>query len=116
MRTLTGTVGSNPTPSATGLGLQMKKTLVLIFTTVSLTACANATRTFPVPTIEQRSINLFPNDQIEYKERPLLVVPVDRQNLPPPVEPKPVVQTSRTVPSNHKDPVIETWKKNNHIR
>ncbi len=91
----------------------MQKTLVLILTTLSLSACANATRTIPVPTIEQRSINLINDDGLT--ERPRLVVPVDRQSLPPP-SPTTKVQVPSTLPKNYKDPVIESWKKNNYIR
>ena len=96
----------------------MQKTLVLTLTAFSLSACANATRTIPVPTVEQRSINLISDDEdiAEYKERPRLVVPVDRQTLPPPIEPKPVKTVPSTLPKNYKDPVIESFKKNNYIR
>lgn len=91
----------------------MQKTLVLFFTAFSLTACANATRTIPVPTIEQRSINLIKDDGLS--DRPLLIVPVDRQTLPPPSS-NTRLQVPSTLPKNHKDPVIEAWKKNNYIR
>ena len=94
----------------------MKKTLVIILTAFSLSACANATRTIPVPTIEQRSINLINDDSIEYSERSRLAIPVDRQALPPPVESNRSSQVPSTLPKNHKDPVIESWKKNNYIR
>jgi hypothetical protein len=94
----------------------MQKTLVLICTSLSLSACANATRTFPVPTIEQRSINLFSNDQIEYKERPPLAAPIDRQTLLPPTDHKLIKQAPSTLSKNYRDPVVESWKKNNYIR
>jgi hypothetical protein len=92
----------------------MKKTLVLILTAFSLTACADATRTIPVLSIEQRSINIVEKEQ--YRERQYLVVPVDRKYLPPPVEPKPLPQAKLLLPKHYKDPVIENWKKNNYIR
>ena len=91
----------------------MKKTLI-IFLTLGLSACADATRTIPVLSIEQRSINIVEKDQ--YRERQYLVVPVDRKYLPPPVEAKPLPQIQHRLPKNYKDPVIENWKKNNYIR
>ena len=92
----------------------MKKTLVLVLTAFSLTACADATRTIPILSIEQRSINIVEKEQ--YQERQHLVVPVDRKYLPPPVESKPLPQAKPLLPKHYKDPVIENWKKNNYIR
>lgn len=91
----------------------MKKTLI-IFLTLELIACADATRTIPVLSIEQRSINVVEKDQ--YQERQYLVVPVDRKYLPPPVEINPLPQAKILLPKNYKDPVIENWKNNNYIR
>jgi len=84
----------------------MNKVVTGIVLCLITAGCVDATRTIPVINIEQRPINI-PVEQIE-KERTLLVVPVERSNLPPPTN-KPIVNQK---PFN--DTVLRDWKTNNY--